>query len=166
MKTIKDKKTISKNGIEIIDFCEPTLLPDFNNPNFVLDNLVKVNSDYISRPDLLCLVFYNDVSKVDLLLKFNEISDPLDINEGDLIFVPNADKATSFYKQPDKEPEQTTNNFTDSSKKSKKDQTRLEILKKISSSTKNGSTLNTKVNELKPGEQNIEIDSSNNRIVV
>lgn len=161
MKTLNDKKEIQKDGIKIIDLAEPTLIPGLNNRNFKLIKAISVTKEYESRPDLLSYVLYDSTDYVDILLKFNEISDPLSIKEGDVILVPEIENAKSFYKQADKENSQVSDNFTDNTKKSKKDEKRIEMLKKISSVVKNGSSVNTKVNELKPGEQNIIEDLNN-----
>jgi hypothetical protein len=101
---------------------------------------------------------------MDILLKMNEVSDPLSIRSGDYLIVVDDDGANSFYVSPEKERQEEKKDFVDNTKKSKKDANRLKVLAKISASVKNGSAANVKTAELKPGEVNIRIDDSTNTI--
>ena len=115
---------------------------------------------------MIALAMFNDPSKMDILLKLNEISDPFSIRSGDLLIIPDEAKASAFYINPPREPIRKNSSYLDDTKKSKKDINRLKALSKISSSTKNGSSVNLKTNELKPGESNIRIDISTNTMNV
>ena len=95
---------------------------------------------------------------VDIIMKCNELSDPLQVRTGDTLVIPDLTKAKEFYKNPRKEVSDTKKKYIDNNKKSKVDTKRLETLAKISSSVKNGSKVNTKTNELKPGESNINVE--------
>lgn len=53
----------------------------------------KVPKDYAMRPDLISKAVYNTTSYAEIILKFNGISNPFTINEGDIILVPNLDAA-------------------------------------------------------------------------
>jgi len=68
----------------------------------MIDNAVKVGlsytafkvpKDYVMRPDLISKAVYNSTAYAEVLLKFNGISNPFNINEGDVIIVPNLDGA-------------------------------------------------------------------------
>jgi hypothetical protein len=164
MRTLDRKITIVKDNEEIIDFAEPTFVPDFNKEGFMVKRVIVVSEDYDRRPDLISLASYNTVDKMDILLKMNEVSDPLSIRSGDYLIVVDDDGANSFYVSPEKERQEEKKDFVDNTKKSKKDANRLKVLAKISASVKNGSAANVKTAELKPGEVNIRIDDSTNTI--
>jgi len=82
------------------------------------------------RIDLIALKVYGDATKSDLILKFNNISDPFSIAEGESIKIP---AATFPYKTLDRVTEVEENivkqQFIDSKRLSKKDQNRVDALK-------------------------------------
>jgi hypothetical protein len=53
----------------------------------------KVPKDYVMRPDLISKAVYNTTQYAEIILKFNGISNPFSIDEGDIILVPNLDGA-------------------------------------------------------------------------
>lgn len=165
MDILKNKKTVIKNGEEIIDFSEPTYMPDEESDRYEITRMVTLSKDYEMRPDLVCNTIFNSTDNFDLLLKINEISDPLSILGNETFLIPSRNSMSAFFVTPEEERENININL-DSSKVSKKDKSRLEYLKKISQKIKNGSTENTKVNELKGGNQNITIDNQNNSFIV
>ena len=75
-------KTI--NGVDIIDLAAPSLKKDVTFP--VL-NYVIVRDNEAMRPDYLTQRYYGDMSHTEMLLKFNGISNPFSIEEGDLIMI-------------------------------------------------------------------------------
>jgi len=167
MKNLNSKIQISKDKItNIVDFAEPTFVPEYNSEHFIVKKLIVVSEEYDRRVDLISLGVYNSDDYVDIILKFNEISDPLSVRTGDVILIPELNGAKNFYKNPNKESKESTQKYIDSTKKSKVDTKRLETLAKISSSVKNGSKVNVKPNELKPGESNIDINKETNSISV
>lgn len=167
METLDKKITIVKDGInQIIDFAEPTYIPVVDSEYFLVQKVIEVTEDYDRRPDLLAFALYRNEDKLDMILKWNNVSDPLSIRTGDILIVPEKTGAESFYVNPAKERGEIKSNFIDESKKSKKDKNRLKVLAKISASTKNGSTQNLKTNELKTGDSNISKDPSTNSIIL
>lgn len=56
-------------------------------------NLYKVPRDYVMRPDLIAQAVYNDAGLAEIILKYNGISNPFTINEGDIILIPNLQSA-------------------------------------------------------------------------
>jgi len=52
-------------------------------------NLYKVPRDYAMRPDLIAAAVYNNSAYAEIILKYNGISNPFSINEGDIILIPN-----------------------------------------------------------------------------
>lgn len=56
-------------------------------------SLYKVPRDYVMRPDLIAQAVYNNSALAEVILKYNGISNPFSINEGDIILIPNLDSA-------------------------------------------------------------------------
>lgn len=48
-----------------------------------------VNKYYVARPDLISLALYGDDRYADIICKINGISNPFELNENDVIIVPN-----------------------------------------------------------------------------
>ena len=167
IENLNKKIKISKDGrTQIIDFAEPTFVPEYDSEYFLLKKMVKVSSEFDRRVDLIALVEYGSDEYLDIILKCNEISDPLSVRTGDVLAIPELNGAKKFYKNPNKESKESKQKYIDSNKKSKTDTKRLETLAKISSSIKNGSKVNVRPNELKPGESNIEVNKETNSISV
>ena len=105
-----------------------------NKENITLLNPEHVvNADQAARPDLIALKYYGNQSKLDMILKWNSISDPFSINEGDVLEIPHAN--APFYKLERPKEFDATNNpvklqFISGKRLSKKDQRRLDALKK------------------------------------
>ena len=159
--TIDKKPMIIKDGVEMVDFAEPTFIPDWDSKFFAVTRRIIVTPEYDMRPDLLSFALYGTDDHVDILLKVNEYSNPLSVREGDLIVVPSVRQAENFYKIPESyEPDDKVDNkYLDTNKKSKQDKNRLAALAQISKSVKNGSTENRRPNELKTGESNISLNN-------
>ena len=69
---------------EFIDLLTPTTqYLDINNAD-----LIMVNEYYVARPDLISLAVYGDDKYADIICKLNGISNPFELNENDLIYVP------------------------------------------------------------------------------
>lgn len=86
--TLSHKKniTIYKDGekFEMIDLLSKTYNGDAN----LFGNYFEVTKEYIARPDLISLAAYGSDAYADLICKVNEISNPFELNEGMVIFVP------------------------------------------------------------------------------
>lgn len=72
---------------------------DLNNLNFVSYSPYRVPADYVMRPDLISKAVYNNTKYAEIILKFNGISNPFSINEGDLILIPDLDSAQETVKK-------------------------------------------------------------------
>lgn len=51
---------------------------------------IEVTKEYIGRPDLISFAKYGTDKYGDIICKINGISNPFELNEGDLIYLPNA----------------------------------------------------------------------------
>ena len=83
-----DKKPIftRQDGIVIKDLTY-SMFDTAANGN-VSYNIYKVPKEYAMRPDLISGAVYNNTVYAEYILKFNGISNPFTINEGDIILIP------------------------------------------------------------------------------
>lgn len=121
-----------------------------------------VTSDEICRIDLISNKYYNIDDYSDLILKFNNISNPFSINEGDVLNIP--DKNVSFVSwksiKDNKEgsTESIKDQFINTKRLTTKDAKRAEYLKKKAAQRANGSSQIVPPNILKDGDKNIDIN--------
>lgn len=91
-----------------------------------------VREDDVLRPDLIALEYYNDHTKTDIILKFNGISDPFSLQEGDVLDIPSSGIAFHKLERPEgmQEDNPIKNQFLQDKRLPKKDDRRLDALKK------------------------------------
>lgn len=109
---------------------QPTMLfKDKENIGIIATH--EVNRDEEGRIDLIALDYYKNTSKVDYILKFNGISDPFSIKEGDILKIPVDGVQTFKLERPGVE---VTNivrqEFIESKRLTTKDKKRVDFLKK------------------------------------
>lgn len=116
-----------------------------------------VDSDTVMRPDLAAVALYNDQNMLDLLLKYNSISNPFSLYEGQILYAPNLDDLSNIIKKPSRindigeiEIQDVESIFINP--KNDQDKKRLELLKK---QNKGGEVLPSNVN--KKEDKNIKI---------
>lgn len=93
---ILNKSTITSkvlNNTEIVNLLDKT----FSIPNEFTYNVIEIPKDCIARMDLIANQIYGDPSFSDLLCKLNGISNPFELNEGDMIVCPNVSDIGNFY---------------------------------------------------------------------
>ena len=82
---LHNKPTIDINGEEGLDLLTKSL-------NFVdgtqQGNFLQVNEYYVARPDLISLAVYGDDRYADIICKLNGISNPFELNEKMVLFIP------------------------------------------------------------------------------
>lgn len=66
---------------------------DFKSNNYTSYNIFKISRDYVMRPDLISQAVYNNTLYTEFILKYNGISNPFTINEGDTLLVPDLESA-------------------------------------------------------------------------
>lgn len=69
------------------------------NSDFAFD-VIEVTSNYIARPDLLSYDIYGSDEYVDVICKINGISNPFELNEGDILIIPNIANMRDFLVKP------------------------------------------------------------------
>jgi hypothetical protein len=157
MKTLKNKK-ISEIDDKII-MTEPTLLfPDYMSISKVFD----VDSYYAGRIDLISLNVYNSADYIDQLLKFNGISNPFSIAEGDILYIPPMDVLNKTFKKPGidvKESNVVRDRFVETKRLPIKDQNRLDYLKRKAAQKSNGAKEILPPNVLPSDKQNVIIEN-------
>lgn len=84
-KILEYKNTVSRNGESFIDLASKS----FDKDMYPMGTFVVVNQMYVGRPDLISLALYGDDCYADILCKLNGISNPIELNEDDIIFTPN-----------------------------------------------------------------------------
>jgi len=90
-----DKKPLFKrpDGIEIKDLTASMF--NLQTSNDVTYNIYRVPKDFAMRPDLIAAAVYHNSLYAEIILKYNGISNPFSINEGDIILIPNLEAANS-----------------------------------------------------------------------
>lgn len=68
----------------------------FRIPDNFRYKVVTVENDYIARPDLLSYHLYGDDQYGDLLCKLNGISNPFELNAGDVLVIPDFEYLDEF----------------------------------------------------------------------
>jgi len=130
LRTIKDKLI---EGVKLI-MVQPTVFFNIKIQDAVegTDYTTKmVKPFYSGRPDLIALDEYGDSSKADIILKFNGISDPFSIIEGEMIKIPREDFPFGKLKRIVETEENTVKQqFVKTKRMSKKDQRRVDAIKK------------------------------------
>lgn len=75
----------SGNKTKCIDLLTKTYNP--NGMSFSFRTLI-VNKYYVARPDLISFALYRTDEYADIICKLNGISNPIELNENDIIIVP------------------------------------------------------------------------------
>jgi len=97
--TIDEKPFYTRPDGEIIRDLTQTAF-ELKNRNYITYNVYKVPKEYKMRPDLISQSVYNNSSYAEIILKYNGISNPFSINEGDIILIPDLDSAKQKMKKP------------------------------------------------------------------
>ena len=84
-KLINSKPLITINGTSYKDLLART----FNGDKSYYSQVVIVNKYYVARPDLISLAVYGDDKYADIICKINGISNPFELNEDDILLMPN-----------------------------------------------------------------------------
>ena len=148
-KTLIDK--IIENGKLIL--AQPTFMFKCKDLPF---KKYRVKKEDMGRLDLIAEDQYGDAKQIEYILKFNGISDPFSVQEGDILKIPYEGQPISKLKRPKGAVENIVRqSFVDGKRLSKKDKRRVDFLKK-----KYNIEEVLPPNMLKTGFSNSEIDSS------
>jgi hypothetical protein len=150
------KNEMLRNGETMIDFLSNNFLVNYFDPQLEVARLILVEDRHLCRLDLLSYEAYQSIDYVDVIMKFNQITNPFSMQIHDLIVCPTKASVSRFYQQEalrnDKLILDTKALFIDPSRASQKDKARLEQLQKIADKRKNGSKEIKPSNLLRTGE--------------
>lgn len=98
---LKLKKNVTFNSdfdecgsVQGIDLLGKNL--DIENMNLGEYGIVTVTKEYIARPDLISLALYRDDRYADIICKINGISNPFELNEGNVLIYPTTPKLSQL----------------------------------------------------------------------
>jgi hypothetical protein len=152
-----ERKEVSFDGTKII-FSKPTVV--FDEDTTVIASH-EVTEDETGRIDLISLKYYKDANYCDYILKWNGISNPFAIKEGDVLEIPqNIASLVSIKPIRLVGPAKTISirdQFIDTKRLPAKDAARIEYLQRKAAQKANGSKQILPPNILKDGESNIKI---------
>ncbi len=94
-----DEKPIftREDGIKVKDLTASMF--NLQSKNFISYNIYRVPKEFAMRPDLISAAAYNNTLYAEIILKFNGISNPFSIQEGDIILIPNLESAQAVISQ-------------------------------------------------------------------
>jgi hypothetical protein len=152
LKLLKNKRKINDiySGDSKLAMSEPVL--QLINEIKLIDYHV-VNKETEMRPDIISLDYYGTEDGLEIILKYNGISNPYSLKEGMILAIPERGSAKARYKRPSTITNNPKAQFTDKKRLSQKDKKRQDFLKAKSESKKNGSSENLPPNMLKNDEK-------------
>lgn len=142
---LANKNKIKLNGEDAYDLLSGKSFVDMKLSN---GNFVVVNKYYVARPDLISLACYGEDMYGDIICKVNGISNPFELNEDDLLFIPSID----FVRENTKMLNSQNNDLID-------DADNEEIVQKVSSYQKKPLEERTPNQQL-VGDKNFVVDKS------
>lgn len=102
-----------------------------NREEALLEATHNVSKFEEARPDLIALKYYGSTEGMDIILKYNNVSDPFSIKQGDTILVPVQDIPLVKYERPKEvEENEVKQQFIDTKRLTTKDQKRVKALQK------------------------------------
>ena len=96
--SLDNKPFWSKSDGTVIRDLTQTMF-DYRSNNYVNFQAYKVPSEYSMRADLISQSVYNNTLYAEFILKYNGISNPFSISNGDVILIPNLDTAKENVKK-------------------------------------------------------------------
>ena len=146
----KKKEIINSIGQKVTDLIQST----FKFPKTLIrSSMARVGEFEKMRPDLISNRLYGTQDGWDLLLKFNAISNPFSINDGDVLYILNYSDLKALNRSPLTIPERTGKSespFEPIIKGSSKDQNRVKNLKDKFKNRDNYMASNTNTPQLPP----------------
>lgn len=157
--TLRNKPTIEVNGELIKDLTAQSV--EFRGEMFIIGTGV-VSDDLVMRADLIAKIYFRNVNKIDYLLKFNGISNPFSLDQGDIVLIPDYDDMKiamklKRVKDAHTAKEEIIKKFFDPNRLGKKDKKRLDYLRIKSEQMANGSKTNLPPNFAEPGSKELKV---------
>lgn len=98
LNSLDRKPFFKKSDGEIVRDLTKTMF-DFKSNNYVNFTAYRIPLQYEMRPDLIAQSVYNNTINAEFILKYNGISNPFTIANGDVILIPNIDTAKENVKK-------------------------------------------------------------------
>lgn len=159
------KSEMIKDGIKMIDFLENNFKVSYSDSNLQIAKVMLIEDHHLCRPDLISYENYGSVDYIDIILKFNQISNPFSMDIHDFLVIPTLSSGIKFYRQDKLAITQsildTKALFLDPTKASQKDIARLQQLQKIANKRANGASEIKPTNLLRNGEVPYTTDGEN-----
>lgn len=83
-KILSNKPYLSQNNEKYIDLLSKT----YKLSQSPQTSVIVVSKEYVARPDLISLAIFGDDKYGDIICKFNGISNPFELNENMIIYIP------------------------------------------------------------------------------
>ena len=116
------------------------------------------------RIDLISYIFYGTTEYIDVICKANNIFNPFDIKDGDVLAIPDVLSDEKIYQSPpDAEKKDLRTNYTDSSRMSQQDKDKIKALTEKVKGRKGAVNNPLPPNMLQPDESSKEF--KNNKII-
>ena len=93
----KDIRKFKRWEEEMIDLFGVTYEP----PEDFLYRTVSVSKEHVARPDLVSKYVWGDTRHGDLICRLNGIPNPFELNEEDVLIIPDMDEVDNFYIHPE-----------------------------------------------------------------
>jgi hypothetical protein len=152
-----DNKQIDETGEKLI-FTEPSLLFTDSVKTIAVH---EVTIHEVCRIDMISKLYYNDINFSELILKYNNISNPFSINEGDVLNIPDHKASMLSWQAINPKSINKTSirdQFISTKRLTVKDANRSDYLQRKAAQRVNGSKQILPPNILKEDDKNIDIN--------
>jgi len=106
---LKNKPSIEIDNENVKDLLYKTL--NFIDDGTYRGKFIQVNEYYVARPDLISLAMYGEDRYADIICKLNGISNPFELNEKTVLFIPSLEYINSILDRTSSQ--KTTNKIED-----------------------------------------------------
>lgn len=156
------KAVMVRDGVPTVDFLDSNLVVDYAGVQ--VDRVFLVEERHLCRADLLSFDAFGSPNHVDVVLKFNQITNPFRMEVDDIVMVPSLASFDKYYK-PSTNPSKsavldTKSLYVDPTRVSKKDENRIKQLEKIAARNRNGAKEVKPTSLLRAGEAAFTLDGT------
>lgn len=161
------KSDMLRNGEMLIDFLENNFEVNYYDSNLKINRIMLIEERHLARLDLVAYEAYGDVNSMDIIMKFNQITNPFSMDLYDIIAIPDEYSASTFYKKEKLATVQSIKDtkalFIDPTRASQKDLARIKQLEALANKRANGASEIKPTNLLRNGE--VPFSTDGNRLI-
>lgn len=161
---IKNKPIINKNGVDMVDLTPKSI--NYNENDVDILESFFVSKDMVMRADLVSYVAYGNTDYYDIILKFNNISNPFSLQQGEYLFIPEISYISQqlIKTKSSNQTKEIYNQYIDKTKVIAQDTNKLDYInkiKKLTNSITNDrvSKYNLPPNLAQPGKTEAKVSS-------